>query len=180
MASVRARRSLAEMDGWLPPPTAYLRSGSEMAQRFRRYPGAVGSSVRLANDLAFSLRLAKPRLPKQDVPPGHTPISWLRELARRGADERYLHNRAAAEERLQRELAVIEELDFPGYFLIVHDMVKFARDRGILCQGRGSAANSVVCYVLGITAVDPVKYALPFERFLPTSTSTSTPTGAKR
>jgi error-prone DNA polymerase len=166
MAAVRARRSLAEMDGWLPPPTAYLRSGLEMEQRFRRYPGAVATSVRLADEVAFNLRLAKPRLPKQDVPSGHTPISWLRELAQRGADRRYLHNRVKAEQRLQQELAVIEELDFPGYFLIVHDMVRFARDRGILCQGRGSAANSVVCYVLGITAVDPVKYDLPFERFL--------------
>jgi DNA polymerase III alpha subunit (gram-positive type) len=67
---------------------------------------------------------------------------------------------------LRKELAVIEDKDFPGYFLIVHDMVKFARDKGILCQGRGSAANSVVCYVLGITAVDPITFKLPFERFL--------------
>ena len=81
---------------------------------------------------------------------------------------------------------MIEDKDFPGYFLIVHDMVKFARDKGILCQGRGSA-NSVVCYVLGITAVDPIAFKLPFERFLsatrdeePTSTSTSTPTGVRR
>ena len=64
---------------------------------------------------------------------------------------------------------MIEEKDFPGYFLIVHDMVDFARDKGILCQGRGSAANSVVCYVLGITAVDPIKFDLPFERFLSTT-----------
>ncbi len=166
MAAVRARRSLAEMDGWLPPPTAHLRAGVEMAQRFRRYPGAVAESVRLADELAFNLRLAKPRLPKQKVPLGHTPISWLRELCRRGADERYPDNRAEAEERLRRELAVIEQLDFPGYFLIVHDMVAYARERGILCQGRGSAANSVVCYVLDVTAVDPIRYGLPFERFL--------------
>ena len=171
MAAVRARRSLSEMDGWLPPPGAHLRSGQEMQQRFARFPGSVAASVGLADELAFALRLAKPRLPKQQVPAGHTPISWLRELARRGADERYpAHgpgaNRAAAEERLQRELAVIEQKDFPGYFLIVHDAVSFARQRGILCQGRGSAANSVVCYVLGITAVDPIKYQLPFERFL--------------
>ncbi|MFP5282527.1 MAG: PHP domain-containing protein, partial [Actinomycetes bacterium] len=169
MAAVRARRSLAEMDAWLPPPGAHLRSGAEMTALFRRYPGAVAHSVELARDLAFDLRAASPRLPKQDVPPGHTPISWLRELARRGADERYAANRAEAEERLQRELAVIEAKDFPGYFLIVHDMVKFARERGILCQGRGSAANSVVCYVLGITAVDPILYGLPFERFLSTT-----------
>ena len=169
MAAVRARRSLAEMDGWLPPPGAHLRSGEEMTRLFARYPGTVAASVALADELAFGLRLAKPQLPKQQVPDGHTPISWLRELSRRGADERYGHDRsgrAVAEERLQRELAVIEEKDFPGYFLIVGDAVSFARERGILCQGRGSAANSVVCYVLGITAVDPIKYDLPFERFL--------------
>ena len=105
--------------------------------------------------------------PSSEVPPGHTPISWLRELCRRGADERYpapaRDRRGAA---AARSCAVIEEKDFPGYFLIVHDMVDFARERGILCQGRGSAANSVVCYVLGITAVDPILYDLPFERFL--------------
>ena len=171
MAAVRARRSLSEMDGWLPAPGAHLRSGEEMTRLFSRYPGAVAATVALADELAFGLRLAKPQLPKQQVPAGHTPISWLRELSRRGADERYGpggqgSRRAVAEERLRRELAVIEEKDFPGYFLIVGDAVSFARERGILCQGRGSAANSVVCYVLGITAVDPIKYDLPFERFL--------------
>ena len=169
MAAVRGRKSLAEMDGWLPVPGAHLRSGHEMASRFTRFPGAVAESVRIAEECAFSLRLAKPRLPKLRVPSGHTPISWLRELARQGADERYPHCREVAEERLQRELAVIEEKDFPGYFLIVHDMVAFAREKGILCQGRGSAANSVVCYVLGITAVDPILFELPFERFLSAS-----------
>ncbi|HEY5820859.1 MAG TPA: error-prone DNA polymerase [Propionibacteriaceae bacterium] len=169
MASVRGRRSLAEMDGWLPVPGAHLRSGYEMEQRFRRFPGAVAQSVTLAGECAFNLRLAKPKLPKQQVPPGHTPISWLRELCRLGADERYPDRRQQAQDRLERELAVIEEKDFPGYFLIVHDMVAFARGKGILCQGRGSAANSVVCYVLGVTAVDPILYDLPFERFLSVS-----------
>src|SRR5215204_1479771 len=169
MAAVRGRKSLTEMDGWLPVPGAHLRSGYEMASRFTRFPGAVAESVRIAEECAFSLRLAKPRLPKLTVPSGHTPISWLRELTRQGADERYPHCREVAEERLQRELAVIEEKDFPGYFLIVHDMVAFAREKRILCQGRGSAANSVVCYVLGITAVDPILFELPFERFLSAS-----------
>ncbi|GAA3580024.1 error-prone DNA polymerase [Microlunatus spumicola] len=167
MAAVRARRSLADMDGWLPPPGAHLRSGHEMAQRFARYPGAVATSVRLADECAFNLQQAKPRLPKQRVPAGHTPASWLRELCRRGLEERYPpQRREVARQRLERELAVIEEKDFPGYFLIVRDMVAFAREQGILCQGRGSAANSVVCYVLMITAVDPILYDLPFERFL--------------
>ncbi len=169
VAAVRARRSLADMDGWLSGPGAHLRSGTEMAQLFARFPGVVRRTVEIADDCAFNLRLAKPRLPKQRVPLGHTPNSWLRELCRKGADERYAHIREVAEERLQKELQVIIEKDFGGYFLIVHDMVKFARGRGILCQGRGSAANSAVCYVLGVTAVDPIKYDLPFERFLSTT-----------
>ena len=169
VAAVRARRSLAEMDGWLPGPGAHLRSGAEMAQLFARYPGVVAQTVEIADQCAFDLQLAKPRLPKQRVPLGHTPISWLRELCRKGADERYAHIREQAEERLQKELKVIEEKDFRGYFLIVHDMVAYARDKGILCQGRGSAANSVVCYVLKITAVDPIMFDLPFERFLSTT-----------
>ena len=166
LAAVRARRSLADMDGWLSAPGAYLRSGAEMAQIFMRYPGVVTRTVEIADLCAFNLRLAKPRLPKLPVPDDQTPISWLRELTRRGADKRYAHIRDEAEERLGKELAVIEEKDFPGYFLIVHEMVDFAREQGILCQGRGSAANSVVCYVLGITAVDPIAFKLPFERFL--------------
>ncbi|WP_152360703.1 error-prone DNA polymerase [Microlunatus speluncae] len=167
MAAVRARRDLAAMDGWLPPPTAFLRSGEEMITKFRRHPEAVRQSVRLAAECAFDLRAAKPRLPKlKMVAEDHTPTTWLRKLTSDGADDLYRHNRAEAEERLQRELAVIESKGFEGYFLIVHDMVDYARSKGILCQGRGSAANSVVCYVLKITAVDPIKFGLPFERFL--------------
>jgi error-prone DNA polymerase len=169
LAAVRARRSLDEMDGWLPAgPSAFLHSGEEMAARFRRYVGAVARTVTLADQLAFNLRMAKPRLPKQDVPPGHTPMSWMRHLVLAGAAERYgtREERPDAYERIERELAVIEERDFPGYFLIVHDLVQFARSKGILCQGRGSAANSAVVYALGITAVDSILYDLPFERFL--------------
>jgi len=164
-AAVRARRSIADLDGWLGQP-AYLRSGAEMQRRFARYPGAVAESVRIAEEVGFDLRRASPALPHFEAPAGHTPMSWLRELVRRGADRLYADNRDEAEERLQRELAVIEEKDFPGYFLIVHAIVKEARDKGILCQGRGSAANSAVCYALDITAVDSIKFDLPFERFL--------------
>jgi len=167
LAAIRARRSLDEMDGWLPATDyAHLRSGAEMAARFARFPGAVERTVDVAADLSFSLRSARPNLPKLDVPSGHTPISWLRELVCRGAERRYPNATPAVHERLERELAVIEEKDFPGYFLIVEDIVGFARGRGILCQGRGSAANSAVCYVLGITAVDSIARGLPFERFL--------------
>ncbi|MGJ9414151.1 error-prone DNA polymerase [Aeromicrobium sp. CF4.19] len=167
MAAVRARRSLAQMDGWLAAGAqACLRSGQEMQARFERYPGAVGRSVQIATDVAFDLRRATPRLPLNNVPDEHTPMSWLRELVRRGADEMYGHDRAAAQVRLERELAVIEAKGFAGYFLIVHDIVAEARRRGILCQGRGSAANSAVCYALRITAIDSIRYDLPFERFL--------------
>ncbi len=147
LAAIRARRDLEAMDGWRPPPTAYLRSGEEMAHIFRRYPGAVAQSVDLTRQLGFDLRRAKPKLPLRDVPDGHTPASWLRHLTITGAELRYgtREARPDAYQRLERELAVIEERGFPGYFLIVHGIVEFARDRGILCQGRGSAANSAVC-----------------------------------
>jgi len=167
LAAVRARRSLDDLDGWLPASGgAHLRSGAEMASRFIRYPGAVANSVVLADQLAFELRRARPELPRQEVPPGFTPATWLRTLVWEGAKVRYPALDAAGRERIERELGVIEGKNFPGYFLIVHDIVAFARSRGILCQGRGSAANSAVCYLLNVTAVDPIKYQLPFERFL--------------
>ncbi|GLK29530.1 error-prone DNA polymerase [Agromyces luteolus] len=167
LAAVRARRSLDELDGWLPATDGlHLRSGAEMLARFDRYPGAVEHSVVLARDLSFRLRSARPRLPRQEVPDGHTPMSWLRELAWQGAERRYPGLPEHVRERLAKELGVIEQKDFPGYFLIVHDLVQEARRRGILCQGRGSAANSAVCYVLDITGVDSIYYELPFERFL--------------
>jgi error-prone DNA polymerase len=168
MAAVRARRSLSEMDGWLPASgMASLRSGEEMARRFARYPGAVERSVEIADAIAFDLQKASPRLPKF-VPDGWTPSGWLRELTERGFAERYAHEPHAREarDRVEHELRVIAEKDFDGYFVIVHDIVAFARSRGILCQGRGSAASSAVCYALGITAIDPVYYRLPFERFI--------------
>ncbi|MBT8160306.1 MULTISPECIES: error-prone DNA polymerase [Arthrobacter] len=167
MAAVRARRSLDELDGWLPANSgAHLRSGSEMAARFARYPGAVERTVEIADELAFQLRAARPKLPKLDVPPGHSLNSWLRSLVSEGIKDKYPDADERVHRRIEQELAVIEAKDFPGYFLIVHDIVQFARSRGILCQGRGSAANSAVCYALGITAVDSIFYNLPFERFL--------------
>jgi len=167
VAAVRARRSLDELDGWLPASGgAHLRSGREMRERFARYPGAIAHGLELAAELAFPLRRAKPALPTQEVPAGHTPMSYLRELVWAGAAERYPGLDAAGRQRIEAELDVIERKDFPGYFLIVHDIVAYARSRGILCQGRGSAANSAVCYLLGITAVDAIRYRLPFERFL--------------
>ena len=170
MAAVRARRSLEEMDGWLPSwADQQLRTGEEMAQRFARWPGAVETAARLGAELAFSIQLIAPELPPFPVPPGHTEMTYLRQLTERGAAKRYGPRGAdniKAYAQIEHELAVIEELKFPGYFLVVWDLVRFARDSGILCQGRGSAACSAVCYALEITAVDAVAYGLLFERFL--------------
>ena len=167
LAAVRARRSLDDLDGWLPASgAAHLRSGAEMAALFSRYPGAIERTVEFADDLAFRLRSVKPGLPKQKVPAGHTPMSWLRQLVWDAVPVKYPKASDDDRARIERELAVIEDKDFPGYFLIVHDIVREARSRGILCQGRGSAANSAVCYLLNITAVDSIYYKLPFERFL--------------
>jgi error-prone DNA polymerase len=167
VAAVRARRSLDELDGWLPASgSAHLRSGVEMTELFARYPGAVENTVGIADSHAFELKRARPGLPKQQVPEGHTPMSWLRKLVWEGAAERYPNLKESDRVRIERELAVIERKDFPGYFLIVWDIVRYAKSLGILCQGRGSAANSAVCYLLKITAVDAIFYDLPFERFL--------------
>ena len=170
LAAVRARRSLDEADGWLPAAAgAQLRSGAELAARFEhRYPGAVARAAELGRACAFSIRLVAPDLPPFPVPPGETEASWLRELTRRGTVRRYGSHAEypAAVEMIEHELRIIEAKNFPGYFLIVHDIVEFCRKADILCQGRGSAANSAVCYALGITNVDAVKMGLLFERFL--------------
>jgi len=171
VAAVRARRSLDEMDGWLPAgPGAHLRSGAEQERRFARYPGAVARAGELGGDLAFDLRLLAPGLPPFPVPPGHDQMRFLRRLVDEGATARYGSRDAervhGAWAQLDHELAVIESLGFPGYFLVVWDIVRFCRESGILCQGRGSAANSAVCYALGITHVDAVSLGLLFERFL--------------
>ncbi len=167
LAAVRARRSLDDMDGWLPASGAqHLRSGDEMARLFSRYPGAVEHTVEVAESHGFTLRSAKPDLPKQEVPVGHTPMSYLRQLVIEAIPDTYPNADSEIRERIERELKLIDVKHFAGYFLIVHDIVRFARQSGILCQGRGSAANSVVCYLLRITAVDPIKHELPFERFL--------------
>ncbi|TIH37724.1 error-prone DNA polymerase [Subtercola vilae] len=167
LAAVRARRSLDDLEGWLPASAgSHLRSGAEMAARFGRYPGVVERTVEVADDLSFQLRTAKPRLPRQEVPEGHTPMSYLRHLVDENMASHYPHATAADRQRIESELAVIEQKDFPGYFLIVWDIVRHAREQGILCQGRGSAANSAVCFILDITAVDSIFFKLPFERFL--------------
>jgi len=168
LSAVRARRSLDEMDGWLPAAgAAHLRSGAEMAARFARYPGAVENSVIIADEVGFELRSAKPELPDQDVPPEFdSPMDYLRHLVWLGVETRHMEMDDSKRERIENELRVIDEKRFAGYFLIVWDIVRHARSLGILCQGRGSAANSAVCYLLNITAIDAIYYGLPFERFI--------------
>jgi error-prone DNA polymerase len=170
IAAVRARSSMDALDGWLPAWAGqHLRSGAELAHRFRRYPEAVLTAGRLGKELAFPLKLIAPNLPPFPVPAGHNEMSYLRELALRGAADRYGPRGPGTEQayqQIEHELTIIDDLGFPGYFLVVWDLCEFCRKNGILAQGRGSAANSAVCYALGITAVDSVAYGLLFERFL--------------
>ena len=178
VAAVRARSTLDDISGWLPAwAGAHLRDGEEMAARFARWPGAVERAGALGLELAFPLKLIAPELPPFPVPPGHTEMTYLRELTYAGALERYGTRTEAGAwsrregyvhpyEQIEHELEIIEALNFPGYFLVVWDIVQFCRSRDILCQGRGSAANSAVCFAIGITAVDAVRYELLFERFL--------------
>jgi error-prone DNA polymerase len=145
-----------------------LKGGLEMAQRFRDLPEALATSGELALRLAFTLKNLGYRFPDFPLPPDTTALEHLGDLARRGARARYGDGPLAARARrqIEHELAVIGRLDLAGYFLIVWDVVEFCRAHDILVQGRGSAANSAVCYALGITAVDPVGMDLLFERFL--------------
>ncbi len=171
MQAIRARRSLEEMDGWLPPaPTAHLRSGAEQCARFARYPGVVERAAEIGLECAFDLRLIAPNLPPYPVPQGQTEATFLRQITYEGALKRYgprdSERAPGAWAQIDKELHVIEQMSFPGYFLIVWDIVEFCRRSNILVQGRGSAANSAVCYALGITNADAVSLGLLFERFL--------------
>jgi error-prone DNA polymerase len=149
-----------------PNAERYLKSPDEMVALFADRPEAIRRSSELADRLQYTLADLGYRFPEYPVPPGETAVSFLRRLADVGARDRYrpYHDRARAQ--IARELDLIEKLDLAGYFLIVWDIVNFCRQHDILVQGRGSAANSAVCYSLGITAVDPVGMDLLFERFL--------------
>ncbi len=171
LAAVGDRRGLDEHDGWLSAwGGAHLRSGAEQARRFARYPGAVEAAACLGRECAFSLSLVAPELPPYPCPDGLDEAAFLRRLTIEGALARYGPPTAervpGAWRQISHELDMIEQLGFPGYFLVVWDITSFCRSRDIYCQGRGSAANSAVCYVLGITNVDSVALGLLFERFL--------------
>jgi len=145
----------------------HLKEPAEMARLFADAPEAVEETVRILARIDFSLDELKYDYPEEPVPPGRTPQGWLTELTWRRAEWRYPDGIPEKVEKLiNEELRLIAELDYARYFLTIHDIVRFAEDRGILCQGRGSAANSAVCYALGITAVDPAEHDLLFARFI--------------
>lgn len=145
----------------------YLKSADEMARLFADLPNAITETVAIAESCRFSPAELRYRYPSEWIPQGHTAQTYLDDLTWQGARARYgAVIPQAVVRQLEHELTLIEKLQFADYFLTIHDIVNFAKERKILCQGRGSAANSAVCYVLGITAVDPVKMNLLFERFL--------------
>ncbi len=144
----------------------HFKDAREMAALFADLPEAIDGAADLAKRLDFTLADLGYRFPDYPLPPGETPASYLRQIAWNGARTRFRPLTAKAQAQIEKELAMIEKLDLPGYFLIVWDIVRFCREQKILVQGRGSAANSAVCYALSITAVDPVKMELLFERFL--------------
>ena len=144
----------------------HLKSPAAMARLFRDLPEAVARTEELSARLGFTLADLGYEFPRYPVPEGETITSFLRKRTDEGARQRYRPYHEKAQRQIDRELALIEKLDLAGYFLIVWDIVCYCREAGILIQGRGSAANSAVCYALGITAVDPVGMDLLFERFL--------------
>ncbi|RPI26420.1 MAG: DNA polymerase III subunit alpha [Acidobacteria bacterium] len=144
----------------------YLKSSEEMGQVFKDLPEAIVNSLRLYDRLDFTLEDLGYKFPDYPVPPGETMNSYLRKLTDEGARRRYRPYYEKAQRQVERELALIEKLNLAGYFLIVWDLIRFCKEQDILVQGRGSAANSAVCYSLEITAVDPVGMELLFERFL--------------
>ncbi|MBB83413.1 MAG: error-prone DNA polymerase [Deltaproteobacteria bacterium] len=165
---LRERRTLDTAGRHLPPNgEGHVHTREEIARRFRDHPAWIQGTRTIAERCEFTLEDLDYRFPAYPLDPGETQMSRLRELTRIGARNRYgARPGSRVLKQLAHELEIIEKLDLAGYFLIVEDISSFARAHRILCQGRGSAANSAVCYALGITAVDPVGMDLLFERFL--------------
>jgi error-prone DNA polymerase len=164
---IRHHRTLATADRLLARNSElHLKTPAEMAKLFSDLPEAIANTEVLSSRLQFTLKDLGYRFPKYPVPDGKPEIHFLRQRAQEGMLWRYGSNNERAQAQIGRELDLIEKLDLAGYFLIVWDIVRFCREQNILVQGRGSAANSAVCYALGITAVDPVRMDLLFERFL--------------
>ncbi|MGB7903709.1 MAG: error-prone DNA polymerase [Steroidobacteraceae bacterium] len=148
-----------------PNGERHLRPLARLAEVYP--PDLLAASLDIAGRCAFSLDELRYEYPREIVPEGYTPATWLRRLTEEGASHRWPEGvPAPARQAIEHELALIAELEYEPYFLTVHDIVRFARSRHILCQGRGSAANSAVCFCLGITEVDPARMSLLFERFI--------------
>ena len=171
LSALRHQKRLDEMGTRLRPNGEwYLKSPAQVARRWQSDLAGVHATLTIAERCAFRLADLKPSLPNFPLPPGVTADDYLARLVEQGAIDRWGKPLDALDAKYRRQIAheldLIRRLGFSGYFLIVWDIVRFANREGVLCQGRGSAANSVVCYCLGITAVDPVKLELLFERFL--------------
>ena len=172
LVALRHKRPLDQMGTRLRPNGEwYLKGAAQIARRWRGNLDGVRATLAVAERCAFRLEELNPTLPAFPLPAGVSPDEYLARLVEQGARERWGEpgsstRGAVHQNQLAHELALIGRLGLAGYFLIVWDIVRFARREGILCQGRGSAANSAVCYCLGITAVDPIRLGLLFERFL--------------
>ncbi len=167
LCCIRLKTTLEDAGTQLRPNGEYyMRSARQMARLFPEHPRALAASVAIAQRCAYRLERLHNEFPDFPLPPGETAFSYLYSIVHEGVRRRYRPVTPAVSKQIAHELGVIEKLDLAGYFLIVWDLVRFAMERGILVQGRGSAANSAVCYALGITSVDPVGLKLLFERFL--------------
>jgi error-prone DNA polymerase len=168
LTAIRLKKSVAELGSdRFPNSERRLRPLEEILAVYPESRAAVSRTTEVADRCSFSLDELRYEYPEELCPAGETPSSYLASLAWAGAQERYPAGvPAKVTELIERELTIIRELDYAAYFLTVWDLVRFARDAGILCQGRGSAANSAVCYCLGVTAVDPDRIDVLFERFI--------------
>jgi error-prone DNA polymerase len=168
LTCIRRKTTLARAGrALLPNGERHLLDEAAFRWRYADFPAAIDEGCRAAESCTFTLRELRYGYPREVVPDGESPMTWLRALTERGLAWRYPGGvPPSVRAQVEHELRVVEELDFPSYFLTVYDAVRFARSQGILCQGRGSAANSAVCYALGVTSVDPSRTALLFERFL--------------
>jgi len=168
LACIRGGKALSEAGRTICANAEHdLKPASEFERLFADDPACLRRTLEIAEQCAFSLDDLHYRYPEERLPSGHTEQGWLRELTFRGARARY-QGKVPADvcTQIERELQIIRKLDYGGYFLTMYEIVQYCRQQNILCQGRGSAANSAVCFCLGITAIDPVRMDLLFERFL--------------
>ena len=168
LVCIRNGTTLREAGTMLYPNDKHaLEAPSSFARLYSKTPELVEASLEVAARCRFSMAELVYKYPDEAVPQGFTTLTWLRHVTFQGARDRYRGDiPESARALLEKELSLIDELDYCGYFLTMWELVRFCREKGILCQGRGSAANSVVCYCLGVTSVDPVQMNLLFERFL--------------